>query len=354
MNYPLSSIIINNYNYAEYLGKAIDSALNQSYPNIEVIVVDDGSTDASSEVIKKYGDRITAQIKENGGQASAINAGYKLSSGEILIFLDADDELLPDAVREVHKIFLAHPGVVKAQFRLQVIDGDGNNFGGFLPPKRWEQPHGDIKDVLIRDRTYVHPPTSGNAFRRSVVEELMPIPEQIYSRAPLSYLVYLVGLYGDIESIDVALGKYRMHGSNVSETNLAFNPVKSRAYLEIGAFSRKEQARIFKRKYGILIDDIAPGDLTHIKNSLILKKLSPEHYPYNHGLLELSLRGIRAATISPYIRLVERPIWILWFAGMLISTKSFSRRLIEQISIPNKRFQIFKLILGGGGRKYER
>jgi len=69
------SIIIDNYNYGRFLGEAIDSALAQTYPHVEVIVVDDGSTDNSREVIAKYGDRIIPVLKENGGQASAFNAG---------------------------------------------------------------------------------------------------------------------------------------------------------------------------------------------------------------------------------------------------------------------------------------
>ena len=89
----LASIIINNYNYGRFLADAIDSALSQTYPHVEVIVVDDGSTDSSRVIIGRYGDRITAVLKENGGQASAFNAGFRVSLGETIVFLDADDIL---------------------------------------------------------------------------------------------------------------------------------------------------------------------------------------------------------------------------------------------------------------------
>lgn len=101
----LVSILINNYNYGRFLPNAIDSALKQTYPNIEVVVVDDGSTDNSREVINSYIDQIIPVFKNNGGQASAINAGFAASKGEIICFLDADDIFLPDKVSEVVNMF---------------------------------------------------------------------------------------------------------------------------------------------------------------------------------------------------------------------------------------------------------
>src|SRR5436853_5073279 len=97
-NQPLASIVISSYNYGRYLPAAIDSALAQTYAPREVIVVDDGSTDDSRAVIARYGGEVTAVLKENGGQASAFNAGLRASRGEVVCFLDSDDVLLPRAV----------------------------------------------------------------------------------------------------------------------------------------------------------------------------------------------------------------------------------------------------------------
>ena len=80
----LVSIIVNNYNYGRFLGEAIDSALGQTYPRLEVIVVDDGSTDNSRDVISSYAGQLTALLKCNGGQASAFNAGFAASRGEVV------------------------------------------------------------------------------------------------------------------------------------------------------------------------------------------------------------------------------------------------------------------------------
>lgn len=87
----LVSIVINNYNYDRFLAQVIDGALGQIHSNIEVVVVDDGSTDNSRDVIARYGDRIVSVLKTNGGQASALNAGFAASKGEIICLLDADD-----------------------------------------------------------------------------------------------------------------------------------------------------------------------------------------------------------------------------------------------------------------------
>ena len=88
---PLVTVLITNYNYGRFLREAIDSALNQTYRNVEVVVVDDGSTDESREIIDGYGGRIVSVLKENGGQGSAFNAGIAASRGEIICLLDADD-----------------------------------------------------------------------------------------------------------------------------------------------------------------------------------------------------------------------------------------------------------------------
>jgi glycosyltransferase involved in cell wall biosynthesis len=95
------SIIINNYNYDRFLPDAINSAINQTYPHTEIIVVDDGSTDNSRDIIAGYGQRIIPIFQPNSKQAAAFNSGFAKSKGDIIIFLDADDYLFPYAVEEI-------------------------------------------------------------------------------------------------------------------------------------------------------------------------------------------------------------------------------------------------------------
>src|SRR3954449_8708213 len=99
------AVVVNNFNYERFLSTAIESALAQTHPDVEVVVVDDGSTDGSREVIAGYGDRVRAVYKENGGQASAFNAAFAACTGDVVIFLDADDALLPQTAARAAAAF---------------------------------------------------------------------------------------------------------------------------------------------------------------------------------------------------------------------------------------------------------
>src|SRR2546430_12070413 len=121
---PLVSILINNYNYGRFLREAIDSALRQTYTNTEVIVVDDGSTDDSRPIIAGYGSRIVPVLKENGGQASAFNAGFAVSKGELVCLLDSDDVWITEKVERVVQAALSRPTAVLIYHRVQPVSVD--------------------------------------------------------------------------------------------------------------------------------------------------------------------------------------------------------------------------------------
>src|SRR5688500_3318505 len=98
------SVIIPNHNYVHYLREAIDGVINQTYPDIEIIVVDDGSTDGSREILKSYGERIVSICQNNQGVSAARNNGVRSSRGQYVAFLDADDSWLPEKIeREVEQ-----------------------------------------------------------------------------------------------------------------------------------------------------------------------------------------------------------------------------------------------------------
>ena len=104
--YPLVSVIIPTYNSGIYLKEAVESVLDQDYPNLEIIVIDDGSTDESLELLNTYLNRVHIVNSENYGAASARNLGIITSSGEYLAFLDSDDKWIANKISLQMKIML--------------------------------------------------------------------------------------------------------------------------------------------------------------------------------------------------------------------------------------------------------
>src|SRR5258706_1760970 len=126
------SIIICNFNYAQFVGQAIESALAVDWPDVEVIVVDDGSTDNSSEIIRKFERKgIKALFRGNKGQAQAAQEGFSYSSGDWILFLDADDLVHPSIALEASRIIV--PGWSMIQFQMELIDATGAQIGGTFP-----------------------------------------------------------------------------------------------------------------------------------------------------------------------------------------------------------------------------
>ena len=210
---PLVSIVIDNYNYARFLPVAIDSALGQTYRRKEVLVVDDGSTDDSADVIAAYGDRIVPVMRENAGQAAAFNAGLEASKGDVVVFLDADDKLLPRAVEHAVERF-DRPDVINVQWKLWIVDEAGRRTGRRFPPHPLRE--GDFREVVIREGPHGHlpAPTSGNAWSRAFLEEVFPIPEAEFLRLADVYFLTLAPVAGRIAKLREPHGWYRVHGSN--------------------------------------------------------------------------------------------------------------------------------------------
>jgi hypothetical protein len=214
--HPALSVIVVSHDYERYVGEAIESALRQPGAETEVIVVDDGSTDGSRAVIESFGERLTAIFQDNAGQAAAQNAAYATSSGEAIVFLDADDVLLPSASRSVVAA-LVDPQVAKVHWSMPIIDGEGRCTGEMQDPELAE---GDLRrhffeEGPLSDATMPSPPASGNAYRRSFLDEVMPIPRSVYFRAPDEYLFGLAPAFGPIARI-APQSLYRVHGRNAS------------------------------------------------------------------------------------------------------------------------------------------
>jgi hypothetical protein len=246
-----ASVVIGNYNYGRFLGRAIDSALGQTHSRTEVVVVDDGSTDCSREVLAGYGDRVVAVLQENAGMASTYNAGFRRSRGHVVVFLDADDMLLPTAVERALRCFDA-PDVAKVHWPLLEVDGSGAPTGGVVPPQSLAE--GDLRDAVLRHGpdAYLSPPTSGNAWARAFLRTVLPMPEPEFRQHADVYLTTLAAVFGRVRRVAEPLGYYRVHGSN----DYASKPAdeKTRRNLEIYERRCRALSRYLEEREGRRVD----------------------------------------------------------------------------------------------------
>ena len=270
------SIIINNFNYGSYLREAIDSALNQTWSDVEVIVVDDGSVDNSADVIDSYGDRITPLYKNNGGQCSSINAGFVQSHGDVVILLDADDYLLPNAAK-LHAARMQNPDVVNSCGYLEVVNIDGTLLGQRVPFRLGESgnyvaatlEHGlDIYGVTF---------TSGHAWSRKFLQQVLPLPEHDLHGNELigvdGYLTAVDRLFGRIEFIHEPVGRYRRHGKNRGPMKLQMTEAFLQKRIN-GRNHRTEFARDWALKLGYTVDIEKLGRVRDWHNVLMRHSLS--------------------------------------------------------------------------------
>lgn len=337
---PLVSVIINNYNYGRFLADAINSILEQTYQNIELIVVDDGSTDNSREVIAGYGDKLVSVIKKNGGQASAINQGFAIATGEIVIFLDSDDILLPEIVQCVVTAFTSQPNVAKVQYRLRKINAIGQPTEEIVPAKHWHMPSGDLREKILKSPNYTWPPTSGNAFASVALRQILPMPESIFRAAVDIYLNDLAVMFGLLVSLEQVGAYYRMHGENDSKNlktvNLSILRDDSKRFYAVHA-KRKE---ILKKISPNKVIDTESKDIKLIMGKIISFKLDPVNHPFQDNLLFLCLRGFIYSILNifnPSARWHIELLMSFWFLLMFFAPKPIAQYLADNLLHAEKR-----------------
>ena len=219
------TVLITAYNYGPFIEQAIESVLTQDFPTekVEIVVVDDGSTDDTGERMKKYGSRVEYFQKANGGQASALNFGFRKARGEIICLMDADDIFLPGKLRRVAQAFErdAELGLVYHRLQEWHVSTDERRSWEFVDVS------GDLRKEPEKFELYVAQPTSAVSFRRSVAEKLLPIPEEIRMLADC-YLAALIPFLAPVLAIPEFLTVYRIHGKNSYTSAEGEIPIETR------------------------------------------------------------------------------------------------------------------------------
>jgi glycosyltransferase involved in cell wall biosynthesis len=204
---PLVSVIIPCFNQGHLLGEAIESALRQSHPKVEVVVVDDGSTDNTLEVAAGF-PGVSLAIQDNQGLAAARNTGIRRSNGDFLVFLDADDRLLPDGVQAGLRCLQQHPEAAFAAGRCRIIGFDGS-----LIPTVHPTVDDDPYAALLRNA----PIWAGDSviFRRSVFRVVGQFDTSMNAAEDYD-LFYRIGKDHPFAFHDHVVVEYRRHGGNMT------------------------------------------------------------------------------------------------------------------------------------------
>lgn len=216
---PKLAVIITCWNYADFVGRAIESVTSQNCPDCELVVVDDGSTDESWSVIRRH--EASAYRIANRGQRAACAFGLERTSAPFILFLDADDELLPGSLNRIMR--LLDPSVAKVQFPLRRINRNGAAIGRPFPQLTSWREREKVQRRIFASGVYTTPPTSGNVFRRDLCSLLA---EADYDAAVDGVILFAAPFYGDVVSLREPLGLYRIHGRNDSGVGRAPDPAR--------------------------------------------------------------------------------------------------------------------------------
>jgi len=209
---PRVSVVIDTYNHESFIEQAVVSAIEQDFPadDFEILVVDDGSTDRTAEIVRKFAPRVQLLQKPNGGQASAMNLGFAQAKGDLIAFLDGDDVWLPNKLSRVVAEFESHPEAVMVYHQFSFWDSRSG--------REWDAGWIQVSGDIVADRRKLHDygaaPTSSLVFRRAALERIVPIPDALTFMAD-AFLIATVIFLGPVAALPESLAKNRVHGDNL-------------------------------------------------------------------------------------------------------------------------------------------
>lgn len=321
------SIVIANFNYARFVADAIESALGQTWPHVEVIVVDDGSSDDSQEVINRYSDRVRVIFQPNSGQRVANNTGFAASHGDIVVFLDADDVLDARFAEEVASVWRS--GVSKVQVQMARVDAQRRPLGYIVPSIHSSPSPKEVREWMISTGEYPTPPGSGNAYSRTFLDALFPLGPDCDSFTDSTCLA-LAPLLGDVVTIMQPLVEYRMHGSNDSSLSASTDRFGREVARAIKRHTKAEQVCASQG-----LEPPEPGCLRRGRHLLQLRAASRRLAPASHPAEAGSYLGIMAdgmRSLLPYgIESLQKRVLVAgWTLATMAAPRPLARWLVAQ------------------------
>lgn len=287
------SVVVSCYNYGRYLAYCLDSILAQSYGNLEIVLVNDGSTDDSHDVAQRYAaePRLVYVRQENGGQAVAKNAGIRRATGDFIAFLDADDAWEPDKLERQMPLFDA-PAVGVVYSRYSYIDEANRPFGHvgtnpYLQPRR-----GQVMADLLMDNFVSF---STTVVRRTCFEKVGLMDESY--RMGIDWDLWLrMSVHYEFDYVDAPLLRYRKGHSGQMSKNKVVRQTDTMRILQ--SFIAGNRDRLGSRQvnralsytftnYGYHYRDVAPWD--SLKYYLRAVRLDPGNRAAYTGLAKWCL-----------------------------------------------------------------
>jgi len=298
---PLVSIVIPAYNQAGYLAQAIDSVLAQDYPRIELIVIDDGSTDDTQAVLAAYAGRFNFESHANMGQAGTLNKGWGMSKGEILSYLAADDFLLPGAVRTSVEKLIADPGIVLTYCDYNLVDSQSRVL------RRKRALEFNYRDLAVG---IICQPGPGVFFRRDAFARAGFWDELLRQTPDYEYWLRL-GLEGAFLRIPTVLAAYRVHEQ--SQSFVPVNPSRAEEMVNvISAHFRRDRLppEIARAEPEAMSNAHIISARLHLSSSRYLAALKHMKRAFAlHPSTYLHLRTWRMIATGLFKRIVYRLFW---------------------------------------------
>ncbi len=214
MTRPYISVLVDTYNHERFIEEALVSVLEQDVADAEreVIVVDDGSTDRTAEIVGKFAPRVRLIRKENGGQASAFNVGIPECAGEIIAFLDGDDWWAPGKLRAVADALASDDEIGLVGHGITEVFADGRRHTELLrDTPRFRLTSREGAETFRLRKSFLG--TSRMTYRAQILREIGPVPEALRFQAD-EYLFTLAGLFADVLILRDPLTFYRLHDAN--------------------------------------------------------------------------------------------------------------------------------------------
>lgn len=210
---PLVSIVIPVHNGEKYVKEAIDSCINQTYRDIEIIVVDDASTDNTLNILKEYGEKITVlPVEKQNGLGNVINIGIRRSKGKYIARMDADDIMYPTRIEKQVKYLESNPNCVAIGGQIDIIDEDSNITGH----REYAVEDKDIKKNRFLFQPFAHPAVT---LRKSTVEEIGLYPEDMWKVEDVKFFLIL-STKGEYHNLRDTVLKYRMTFKTESQSKM--------------------------------------------------------------------------------------------------------------------------------------